>query len=584
MAKRSRPKKAARPELDAITLEIMFNGLRSIADEMYIALMKSAYSTNIKERHDHSTCIMDAAGRTVVQAELTQAVHLYSMNGNVKAVLAHFPLSEIKPGDIFVSNDPYAAWGSHLPDINFAMPVFADGKLIAFVCSIAHHADIGGIAAGSMTSMMTEIYQEGLRLPVVRLFRDGELVDDVLRMILLNVRLPDERRGDYFAQVASCRLAERRLSEFIARYGRRSVTTMFGAIIERTERRLRKALAMIPPGEYRFEDVMDDDGHGARDIAIKVRIEVRNGRLIADFTGSALQVIGNINCPLNATQSMVGYVIKSLLDPQIPNNHGVLACIDVRAEPGTIVQPVFPAAVAYRAHTCQRVVDAVIGALADALPQRVIAGSNGANTTAIFYGTDPRSGAPYLYLETYGGGCGARPVKDGKDGVQQHIANTANLPIEAIETEYPLIVEEYSLAPDTGGAGQFRGGLALIRKIRPRDHACTFTGAGERFHNRPWGLFGGQSGSVGSFSLVDRNGRVTPVSNKPKPMVVSAEQSIVVQSPGAGGLGDPRKRARAAIARDYFSGKFSADYIRSNYDIEPETLALDFSADDLDYV
>lgn len=372
----------------------MFNGLRSIADEMYVALMKSAYSTNIKERHDHSTCIIDAEGRTVVQAELTQAIHLNSMTGNARATIEHFGLDALRPGDIYISNDPYAANGSHLPDINFAMPVFDGDRLVAFVCTIAHHADIGGLAPGSMTSAMTEIHQEGLRLPVLRLFREGALQDDVMRIILLNVRLPVERRGDYFAQVASCRLGARRLGEFIVQYGTDRSLAMFKATIDRTERRLRKAIAELPPGPFVFQDFMDDDGHGNLDIVLKVRVHVEDGRIVADFAGSSPQVLGNINCPLNATQSMVAYVVKALLDPEIPNNHGVLECIDVRAEPGSILNPVYPAAVAYRAHTCQRVVDVMIGALAEALPLKVIAGSNGANTTAIFSGIDRAAANP----------------------------------------------------------------------------------------------------------------------------------------------------------------------------------------------
>jgi N-methylhydantoinase B len=571
------------PTLDPITLEVIHNGLRSIADETFIALMKSAYSTNIKERHDHSTGIMDAGGRTIVQAELTQAVHLNSMNGNVATVLKEVAPEDIAEGDIFISNDPYAANGSHLPDVNFAMPVFVEGKLLAFVCNIAHHADIGGIAPGSMSSSMTEIYQEGVRLPMIRLFRRGELVEDVLKLILLNVRLPVERRGDYFAQVAACRLGARRLQEFAARYGYDLVKQAFGEIVDRTALRMRRAIAAIAPGDYAFEDVMDDDGQGRTDIPLRLKVQVKGDHIVFDFTGTASQGLGNINCPMNATQSMVGYVLKALLDPEIPNNHGVMETFEVIAEPGSLVNPVFPAAVAYRAHTCQRVVDVALGALAKALPGRVLAASNGANTTAIFSGTDPRSGKPYLYLETLGGGCGGRPAKDGKDGVQQHVANTANLPLEAIETEYPLLVESYSLAPDSGGAGRNRGGLALRRVIRPVGHTATFTGAGERFRHAPWGVFGGASGATGSFEMTGKDGTSERLSNKPPPTPVSPEQCLVVTSPGAGGYGDPAERRRDRLALDLASGKFSAAYLAANYGIDPGSLANALDDGDFDY-
>jgi N-methylhydantoinase B len=569
--------------LDPITLEVIHNGLRSIADETYIALMKSAYSTNIKERHDHSTCIMDAAGRTVVQAELTQAVHLNSMNGNVHALLAQFRPEDISEGDIFISNDPFEAHGSHLPDVNFAMPIFIEGKLLAFACNIAHHADIGGIAPGSMSSSMTEIYQEGLRLPVVRLFRKGELVDDVLKLILLNVRLPIERRGDYFAQVAACRLGVRRTKEFAARYSYDALHGAFREIIDRTARRMRRSVAQIKSGDYSFVDYMDDDGQGRRDVPIKLRVEVRGERIRFDFTGTAPQGTGNINCPINATQSMIGYVLKALLDPEVPNNHGVLESFEIAAEPGSLVNPIFPAAVAYRAHVCQRLVDVVMGALASALPERVLAASNGANTTAIFSGTDPRTDKPYLYLETYGGGCGARPQKDGKDGVQQHVANTANLPLEAIETEYPLLVEEYSLAPDTGGAGRNRGGLALRRVIRPVGHTCVFTGAGDRFTHRPWGLFGGEGGGTGSYVLIGSDGVERRLSNKPPPTAVDATEKLVVTSPGAGGYGPPKERRPDLLAQDYVSGKFSAAFLHRYYGIDTGELVAAVNDDALDY-
>jgi len=573
----------ANDDLDPITLEVIHNGLRSIADETYIALMKSAYSTNIKERHDHSTCIMDARGRTVVQAELTQAVHLNSMNGNVHAVLREIPADDVHEGDIFISNDPYVANGSHLPDVNFAMPIFAEGRIVAYACNIAHHADIGGMTPGSMSSSMTEIYQEGLRIPLVRLFRKGELVEDVMRMILTNVRIPNERRGDYFAQVAACRLGARRMGEILGRYGADRIERAFEEIITRTERRMRRAIAEIADGVYRFDDVLDDDGQGAVNLPLRLTLTVTGDRVKFDFTGTSPQVVGNVNCPINATQSMLGYVLKALLDPAIPNNHGVLETIELVAPPGTLVNPTFPAGVAYRAHMCQRIVDVAMGALASAMPDRVLAASNGANTTAIFAGTDPRSGQPYLYLETYGGGCGARARKDGKDGVQQHVANTANLPVEAIETEYPLLVEEYSLAPDTGGAGRNRGGLALRRAMRPVGHKCVFTGAGDRFRNAPWGLFGGKDGGTGSYQVVERDGTVTRLSNKPQPTTVDPEQMLIVISPGAGGYGAPAERSHASLARDYASGKFSAAFIKQHYGVAPESIMGALEANALDY-
>jgi N-methylhydantoinase B len=551
--------------LDPITLEILYNALRSITDETFIALMKSAYSTNIKERHDHSTAIMDPRGRLVVQAENSLPIHLASMSGLMTSLLARFPLEEIREGDLFVANDPHVAGGTHLPDINMAMPVFVDGRILCFVCNIAHHADVGGMAPGSMAGGMAEIYQEGLRIPVVRLFERGELARDLFELMLLNVRIPEERRGDYFAQIAACRLGDRRLRETAERYPREVLGAAFDEIIDRTRWRMRECIGRLPDGEYRFEDVMDDDGLGAVDIPIRLRIRVTGDRVVFDFTGTAPQVQGNINLTTNATQSAIAYTLKSMLDPDIPNNHGVLDVCELVTEPGTLVDCRFPAPVAARAHTCQRIVDVIIGALADAMPEQAVGAANGANTTAVFSGTDPHTGAGYLYLETLGGGFGGRATHDGKDGVQVHITNTSNLPIEAIELEYPLRVERYGLVEDSGGAGRQRGGLGLRRVIRPVGHTCTFNGAGERFRNRPWGIFGGGEGASGRFVHLAGDGEETLLDIKPSGVSVGPDEAVVIETPGAGGYGPPAERAADAIAEDLESGKFTRDFLERLY-------------------
>lgn len=553
----------AETAVDPITIEIVGNGLRSIADETFVALMKSAYSTNIKERKDHSTAICDATGRLIAQAEASLPVHIASLTGMMRHLLAEHG-GNIEEGDIFIANDPHAAGGTHLPDINMAIPVFKDRKLVAFMCNIAHHADVGGMVPGSMAGGMSEIYQEGLRLPAIKLFSRGKLREDLLNLILLNVRVPHERRGDYFAQVASCRLGERRLQELFDTYGSAAMLMIFDEIVSRTRSRMRASIKRIPDGTYSFEDVMDDDGLGTTDIPVKVRIDVNGGRIKVDFSGTSPQVKGNINTTLNATQAAVCYTLKSLLDPDIPNNQGMLDTVEIVAETGTLVSSTFPAPVAARANTCQRIVDVVIGALAPALPSEVVGAANGANTTAVFSGIDPRNGHAYVYLETLGGGFGGRSSKDGTDGVQVHITNTSNLPVEAIEMEYPLLVENYSLVEDSGGPGKFRGGMGLRRRIRPVDHDCSFNGALERATNRPWGVFGGGSGAVGRFLLIGDQGERL-LSTKPSGVTVRANESLVVESPGAGGYGQPSERAPELVALDRVSGKFSAAYIEQNY-------------------
>jgi len=562
------------PGIDAIALEILSNGLRSITDETYIALMKSAYSTNIKERHDHSTALIDPRGRLIVQAENSLAIHLGSMMGLMESILAKVPLAEMQDGDIFVGNDPYAAGGSHLPDVNLAMPVFVGSRLLCFMCNIAHHADIGGMAPGSMAGGMTEIYQEGLRIPPIRLFRGGKVVDDVLDLLLLNARVPQERRGDYFAQVASCRLGARRVKELADARGTATITAAFDEIIQRTEDRVRGALARIPAGEYRFEDVMDDDGMGTRDIPIKLRIVVpppnSNRRVLFDFAGSGPQVKGNINCTITATQAAVLYALKALLDPEVPNNEGLRNVVEIQAPQGSLVNADFPAAVAARANSAQRIVDVIIGALAPVLPEAAVAAANGANTTAVFFGRDPRFNRDYVYLETLGGGFGGRFTKDGKDGVQVHMTNTSNLPVEAIEMEYPLMVESYGFVEDSGGAGKHRGGLGLRRVVRPIGHTMIFSGQGERFVHRPWGLFGGGPGGSGRFRKRGADA-VEELATKPSAVEVSPAAAVVIETPGAGGYGPPEERDKAALRQDYRSAKFSRDYLIRNYQYDPES-------------
>ncbi|HUA54043.1 MAG TPA: hydantoinase B/oxoprolinase family protein [Candidatus Sulfotelmatobacter sp.] len=556
-------------QLDPITLEIVHNGLRSITDEAFIALMKSAYSTNIKERRDHSATIMTPKGELVAQAEGSLPIHLASMLGLMQALLAKHALDDMRVGDIFIANDPHVAGGTHLPDVNMAMPVFVDGRVIGFVCNIAHHADIGGMAPGSMAGGMSEIYQEGVRIPVIRLFDGGRLASDVLDLLLLNVRVPEERRGDYFAQVAACRLAERRLIELAAAHGAATLTQSFDAIIARTERRLRDAIRTIPSGRYSFADVMDDDGLGTTDIRIEVAITVDGERIHFDFAGSHAQVAGNINLTLIGTRAAACYCIKALLDPDVPNNQGVLNAIEVTAPEGSVVNAKFPAAVASRAHTCQRIADVVIGALAPALPQAAVGAANGANTTAVFSGVDPRSGRAYVYLETLGGGFGGRATKDGKDGVQVHITNTSNLPVEAIEMEYPLLVEAYGLVEDSGGTGTWRGGLGLRRVVRPLDHHAVFSGTGERFRTQPWGVFGGGPGASGRFMRQSANGDPERLGNKPADVTVRPDQTIVMETPGAGGYGPPAARDPERLAEDRRSGKFSTAYLAAHYGAKP---------------
>ena len=550
--------------IDIISLEITWNNLKSIADESYITLMKSAFSTNIKERHDHSTAITNSKGKLIAQAENALPAHLASMGGLIQHVIDEYG-ENIFEGDIFIANDPHVAGGTHLPDINMAMPIFSKNQLMGFVANIVHHADVGGAAVGSMSGGLNEIYKEGLRIPLVRLYNKGKIVNDVFRLLLLNMRLSDERKGDLNAQISACRLGVKRVKELISKHDEVYLNNTFEEILKRSKIRMQAAISKIPDGDYSFTDYMDDDGLNTKNIKISVTIKKKGKKILFDFSDTDEQVEGNFNLTFNATQSSVCYSLKALLDPDLPNNSGIFDAIEIKIPKGSLLNCLSPASVALRLNTCQRVVDVVLGAFIDILPKQITGAANGANTSAVFAGINPNNGQRYVYLETLGGGMGGRYSKDGKDGVQVHLTNTSNLPVEAIEMEYPLRVEEYSFVENSGGAGKYRGGLGIRRIIRPIAHKCEFSGVGERFKHSPWGVFGGKPGKPGKFFIKHKNGKITKLSSKSSSIYTSEKDAIVMETPGAGGYGDPKKRSKENLLKDKISGKFSNSFIKKYY-------------------
>ena len=550
--------------IDIISLEITWNNLKSIADESYITLMKSAFSTNIKERHDHSTAITNSRGKLIAQAENALPAHLASMGGLIQHVIDEYG-ENIFEGDIFIANDPHVAGGTHLPDINMAMPIFSKNQLMGFVANIVHHADVGGAAVGSMSGGLNEIYKEGLRIPLVRLYNKGKIVNDVFRLLLLNMRLSDERKGDLNAQISSCRLGVKRVKELISKHDEVYLNNTFEEILKRSKIRMQAAISKIPNGDYSFTDYMDDDGLNTKNIKISVTIKKKGKKILFDFSDTDEQVEGNFNLTFNATQSSVCYSLKALLDPDLPNNSGIFDAIEIKIPKGSLLNCLSPASVALRLNTCQRVVDVVLGAFIEILPKKITGAANGANTSAVFAGINPNNGQRYVYLETLGGGMGGRYSKDGKDGVQVHLTNTSNLPVEAIEMEYPLRVEEYSFVENSGGAGKYRGGLGIRRIIRPIAHKCEFSGVGERFKHSPWGVFGGKPGKPGKFFIKHKNGKITKLSSKSSSIYTTEKDAIIMETPGAGGYGDPKKRSKENLLKDKISGKFSNSFIKKYY-------------------
>jgi N-methylhydantoinase B len=528
--------------VDAITLEVFNHRLSAIAEEMGVALCRSAFSPNIKERRDFSCALFDGAGALVAQAAHIP-VHLGSTSLSVQAAIAQMPLV---PGDVVILNDPYAG-GTHLPDVTVVAPVFLPGERRApfgYVANRAHHADIGGAAPGSMP-LATEIYQEGFRLPPVRLVARGRIVDDVLRLFLANTRITDERRGDLLAQLAALRLGTLRLRALVKQAGRQVTTAAIRALQAYSARRLSATLRRVPRGIYHAEDWMDDDGAGRERIPIRVTIRIGAGRALVDFTGTAPQVQGGINANYAVTLAAVLYTFQLLADGDIPANAGLLRPIRVVAPRRTLVNAECPAAVAGgNVETSQRIVDVLLKALAGALPRRIPAASNGSMNNLALGGDDPFRQRRFAYYETIGGGAGAGPSAPGASGVHTHMTNTLNTPIEALEAAYPLRVTRYGLRSGAGAMGRHRGGRGIIREIEPLA-AMQATLLTERRRLQPYGLQGGSRGKRGSNRLV-RAGVVYTLPAKTTRLLAAGER-LRILTPGGGGWG--RRRRGAAPPR-----------------------------------
>lgn len=524
--------------IDPVTLEILRNQLESVATEMGHVLIRGAYSPNIKERQDCSTALFDVAGRMVAQAEHIP-VHLGAMPDAVDNVLRKDP----KPGDVFIVNDPFAG-GTHLPDITLVSTIAPDDEVVGFAVSRAHHADVGGSAPGSMPPGAREIYEEGLRLPAVRLVDGGEPNEAVHELIRANVRTPDEREADLRAQRAANARAEERIGELLDEHGP-TLLDAFDAVIEYSRDRVEAELDELPDGTYRAHDVLEGDGVTDDDIPIEVAVTVDGTSIDVDFAGTADQVTGNLNAPLSVAKSAVYFVVRAISDPEIPPNHGCYDPVSVSAPDGSVLNPEPPAAVVGgNVETSQRVMDVTLVALAAAVPDAVPAGGQGTMNNLII---GDRTGE-FTYYETIGGGFGARPGRDGMDGVQVGMTNTLNTPVEAMETEYPLRVERYALRPSSGGDGRYRGGLGLERTVTVGTDA-TVSLLTERRRTAPSGLDGGGDGATGE-NLVDGD----PVPAKAS-VDVEAGTTVSVRTPGGGGHGDPTKRDPAARERDRRDGK-----------------------------
>jgi N-methylhydantoinase B len=543
---------------DPIELEIFKNLYHSIAEEMGAALRRTAFSPNIKERRDYSCAVFDCAGEVIAMGD-HMPVHLGSMPMSVQAAIA---ACQMAPGDVVMLNDPFRG-GTHLPDITLVAPVYVRtarpiGKLRAgprrrkastrpdfYVASRAHHADVGGAYAGSM-GLCREIYQEGFRIPPVKIKRSGAIEADVLALLLNNVRTPEEREGDLGAQMAACHTGAERLQEICLRYGVDRAKRAAAELLEYSEELMRAFLLQVPPGTYRAEDYLDNDGISEKPVRIAVTLtfaqqQRSRGRerdtVTVDFTGSDPQVEGSVNAVEAITYSACFYVFRCLLADEVPATAGLMRPIQVIAPSGTIVNSRPPAAVAGgNVETSQRIVDVLLRALSQAVPDRIPAAASGTMNNLTIGGVDPRTGRTFAYYETIAGGMGARSTKNGVSGVHTHMTNSLNTPAEALEYAYPLRVRQYSLLSGSGGSGKYCGGDGIVREIEVLTD-CEVTLLSERRTRSPWGLNGGSDGSLGNAYIIRNTGVWKSMPGKFSTRLGQGER-IRIETPGAGGWGE----------------------------------------------
>jgi N-methylhydantoinase B len=545
---------------DPVTFAVIKAGLDTIVDDMAYAVMRTARSPIVRDVLDYSVTLCDRQGRILAQAK-TVALHLGAVPDAMEVVLARFA-GDLYPGDVIVLNDPYAG-GMHLPDIFMVKPVFAGEALLGFAVVIAHHCDMGGRVPGSNASDSTEIFQEGLRIPPMKLYARGQPNRTLLAIIAANVRLPELVLGDLDAQYATCTIGERELVALHARHGS-ELERYFDRLLDYGEALTRKAVAGWADGDYAFTDFIDGDGFSDAPIAIACRITVAGEHLHVDFAGSSAQVKGAINATFSFVKSATYLAIRCALDHEVPNNAGVYRCITVSAPEGSILSPRMPAPVAARALTGYRVVDAVMGALAQVAPARLMAAGEGGNTVVAIGGY--HGAAPFVLVDMINGAWGGRDGKDGIEGVTNPSQNMSNLPVETLEARYPLVVEEYALRPDSGGAGCWRGGLGLVRQYLLLAEGAILQLRSDRTRHAPWGLFGGGPGAC-SRSLIDRGEGWEALPGKAT-LEIGRGTRLRHEQAGGGGWGDPAARNEAAVRADLADGKISPARAETDYGVK----------------
>jgi N-methylhydantoinase B len=556
----------AAASVDPITLEVIRNRLDVIAEQMEVVLLKAAHSAIVKEALDATAAIFDARGRTMAQAAAIPA-HLGMLVASVRRIVADFEREPPVPGDVYIVNDPYDG-GTHLPDVTILAPVFYEGRVVALSATMAHHQDIGGKSPGSTPPDAGEIFAEGLRIPLLKLYVAGAVNDTFMVLLRANVRLPEMFEGDLGAQLAACNTGGRLLGELFAELGRPTVEAAIDQLLDYAERLTRLEIEKIPDGEYAFVDYLDDDGMGSDPIEIAVTVTIRGSDLHVDFSGSHPQVRGGLNCVVSSTMCAVYYVVRAITDASIPNNEGCYRPITAHLPSGTIVNARPPAPVGARTITFKRIADVLFGALAPAIPEKVIAASSGQANIMYVGGVDPASGEPYVgYIAVpWAGGMGARSGQDGLDVVETDLTNSLNYPTEAAEDDLPMRLRWVRLWPDSGGAGRSRGGLGYAAEVEWLRGEGTVSVRRDRHRTGPWGLFGGQAAPPCRTVLAHPDGSQEEIPSKTV-LTIRAGDLMRIWTSGGGGYGDPLERPVELVLDDVLDGRVTATGAARDYGV-----------------
>ncbi|MBI4445806.1 MAG: hydantoinase B/oxoprolinase family protein [Acidobacteria bacterium] len=546
---------------DPVTMQVIRYGLEAIAYDMGYNLMRMGRTTIVKEIMDINCAVLDASGGILSQANLSPFM-LFSMPLTAANILKMVP--DLEEGDIIISNDPYLG-GQHLLDVQFFSPVFVQGQLIAFVSNIAHQLDMGGAVPGGVAGGLTEIFQEGLRIPPIKLYRRGKEDPQIINLISRNIRIPEKTLEDFRAQAATTTWGVSRVKDLVSTYGLGTFMACKEMLLDYGEEIVRRAIQNLPDGDYTGEDFLDDDGQTHEPLKVQVNVRIRGDEMSVDFEGSSPQARGNVNCPWACTQGAVFYTIVGIVDPYMVINSGTFRPIHVDSREGLITRPMAPAGVTARSQTMTKITEAMLKAMSYVVPDRVVAGSHGQACTCSFVGIHPETGKPFGYVEIQGGGAGARPRKDGPDGQDLHLGRFMNTPVEAAEMEYPVMIERYELIPDSGGAGKFRGGLALRRDIRFLTDV-TWARYSDRQKFQPQGLFRGKPGSVGRLILNPGTEREQQQRSKGVDQLKKGDV-LSIRLPGSGGYGSPLERDPKLVQWDVLNGKVSLKSACEDYGV-----------------